>query len=526
MLKTAMLFQDHMTLQRDKAVPIWGSADPGARITVTVQGQTQSAEAGGDGCWCVRTAPLAASFQETVEITDGTETIRLADVQVGDVYLAAGQSNMEFYMRYDADFAEEKEICANADIRFFDYPEVACQEQLSEADYGKNFGFWRKAEAEQLQWFSAPAYYFAKTIQKRYEIPVGIVGCNWGGTPACAWMSEESIREGGGELYLDEYQAALEMLDLAAYEERFKAAPGNYRTDPFADPFSVMLMEGYSFPEILEKLGISFPDMSQIDPAMFTPPMGPRNETRPCGLYESMLCQVAPFGIKGILYYQGESDGDAHPELYKALFPALIRGFRSLWQEELPFLFVQLAPFGQWMQCVGEPYAIIREAQQHAADTVPGTGMAVISDIGMELDIHPKKKKPVGERLALLAENRIYGEDVLCEAPTLLAAEAEDGLLRLRFANAGDGLYLAGSTPDGAVTAANRLEGLRLWIDGEELETGTILASASGDTVTLCSSMIRKGEIRAELGIGAWYRVNLYNSANLPARPAGVTADC
>jgi len=522
MLKTALIFQDHMTLQREKVIPVWGTADARAEVLVMVQGQAQSCQADDAGNWCVKIGPLTASFSEKVQVMAGSETISFSDVQVGDVYLAAGQSNMEFYMRYDADFASEKEVCANDNIRFFDYPEVSYLEQIEEADYGKNFGFWRKAEPEHLQWFSAPAYYFAKTIQARFDIPVGIVGCNWGGTPACAWMSEESIREGGGQIYLDEYYSALEKLDAAAYDAQFRANPGNFRTDPFADPFSVMLMEGMSLEEILKKLYGQIPDMSQMDITAMVPPMGPKKETRPGGLYESMLCQVAPYGLKGILYYQGESDGDAHPELYFTLFPALIREFRRLWQDELPFLFVQIAPFGRWMQCVGEPYAIIREAQQHTADTVSGVGMAVISDIGMELDIHPKKKKPVGERLALLAENKIYGENVLCEAPTLNAAVAEEGELRLHFANAGEGLYLADHTPDGASTNPERLEGLKLFINGDEVDTSSIAAKASGDTVILRSGLIHKGTVKAELGIGGWYRINLYNSAALPARPARI----
>ncbi|MBQ1490682.1 MAG: hypothetical protein IIZ39_01875, partial [Blautia sp.] len=524
MLKVAMIFQDHMTLQRDKPVSIWGTAHPGDEVIVTVQGLEGRCRALGDGSWRMVIGPLSMSFSECVRITDGRETIVLADVQIGDVYLAAGQSNMEFYMRYDADFAQEKKVCVNENIRFFDYPEVSYPGQLLEADYGKNFGFWRKADPGQLQWFSAPAYYFAKTIQARYEIPVGLIGCNWGGTPACAWMSEESIKEGGGEVYLEEYRSALEKLDLAAYDEQFRANPSNYRTDPFADPISDMLMEGMRFPEILAKLGMPASDISQMDMSALVPPMGPKKETRPCGLYESMLCQVAPYGLRGILYYQGESDGDAHPEVYATLFPALIRGFRRLWQEELPFLFVQLAPFGSWLQCVGEPYAIIRMAQEQAAQTVPGTGMAVITDIGMEFDIHPKKKKPVGERLALLAENRIYGEDVLCEAPSLCEAKVEEGVLTLRFNSAGEGLYLADHTPDGAATDPCRLEGLKLWIDETPIDTSSLSANAQGDSVILCSEQIHKGEIRAELGIGAWYRVNLYNSADLPARCAQVSA--
>ena len=118
-------------------------------------------------------------------------------------------------------------------------------------------------------------------------------------------------------------------------------------------------------------------DLRKIDPSDFSVPIGPRYERRPCGLYESMLKEVAPYTVRGIIWYQGETDGDCHPELYKTIFLSLIRNWRQLWNEELPFLFVQLAPFGQWMDSIGEPYVQIREAQQYAAENVPNTAMAI-----------------------------------------------------------------------------------------------------------------------------------------------------
>ena len=519
MLKTALMFQDHMILQREKPVRIWGTCTPGQTITVSIQGQSVSAAADSEGRWNVATAPLAMSFSETMKITgDGEERI-FQDVQVGDVYLAAGQSNMEFFMRYDADLEEELARCENDNIRFFDYPEVSYPGQIDEADYGMNFGFWRKARREDLEWFSATAYYFAKEIQAKYQIPVGILGCNWGGTPACAWMSEEAIRAGGGQVWIDEYQEGLKTLDLAAYEEQFRQNPAAWKTAPFEDPFTDMLMQGASILDIIRKLTGQEPDLSAME--MPAPVIGPKTETRPCGLYESMLTQVAPYTLRGILFYQGESDGDRHPEIYATLFPALIRCFRDLWQEELPFLFVQVAPFGSWMASTGEPYVAIRAAQQLASETVPGTGMAVISDVGMELDIHPKKKQPVGYRLALLAENRIYGDDILCEAPALDSARIEEDKLILHFANAGEGLYLADHTPDGAHTDPKRLGGLQILYEDKCVDMEKVIASACGDTVILEDvNLSPEKDVRVELGCISWYRINLYNSAGLPARPS------
>lgn len=523
-MKPAVLFQDHMILQREKRIPVWGTANAKESITVSIQGHQIHTVADGNGKWCAEIGPPRTSFSETMTISSDSENKELKDVQIGEVWLSAGQSNMEFYMRYDTDYSREKEVCDNDSIRFFDYPEVSYPGQIDEADYGKNFGFWRKATPDDLQWFSAAAYYFAKTIQAKYNIPVGLVGCNWGGTPACAWMSEQAICEGGGQIYLDEYRAATEKLDLSAYDEQFRANPGNFRTDPFADPISVKLMEGMRFEEILKSLYGQAPDLSQMDFSAMVPAMGPKNETRPCGLYESMLCQVAPYGLRGILFYQGESDGDRLPELYETLFPALIRSFRTLWNEELPFLFVQIAPFGRWMQCIGEPYVKIREAQQHVSESVPNTGMAVISDIGMELDIHPKKKQPVGYRLALLAENKVYGENVLCEAPALISAAQVNNTLLLRFENAGDGLTLTDHTPDGVQADSEKLGGLEIFSGGQPVCTDAVTAEAKEDTVTLKGITLSAGKtITVALGCTGWYRMNLYNSAGLPARPGKIT---
>lgn len=525
MLKPAMMFQNHMVLQRDKKTAVWGTADANALIKVEIQSQCIECTADANGKWMLKTQPLHTSFSETMKISTNDEELVFEDVQIGDVYLAAGQSNMEFFMRYDADLESEKEVCADDAIRFFDYPEVAYPSEIDEADYSKNFGFWRKADAENLQWFSAVAYYFAKEIRKNYDIPVGILACNWGGTPACAWMSREALIEGGGEIWLTEYEEGLKTLDLDAYEAQINANPNFRKTDPFNDIFSDMLMKGYSIVDIIRQLTGQEPDFSQGTMEMQMPAVGPKTETRPCGLYESMLTNCAPYTLKGILYYQGESDGDKHPEIYASVFTALIKEFRSLWHEQLPFLFVQLAPFGTWLACNGEPYVLVREAQQLVSETVANTGMAVITDVGMEYDIHPKKKQPVGYRLSLLARKQIYGEnDLLAEAPTLCKAQAENGKLILTFENCGEGLCLKGSTPDGAECRNDQLGGLRVFINHEELDSSLFKAAVCGNTVKLTHlEIVTDSRIDIELACTGWYRVNLYNSSAIPARPAKLT---
>lgn len=523
MLKTALLFQDHMIIQREKKVSVWGEAAPGAEVTVTMQGKTSAATADAEGKWTAVCGPFDTSFGEEMEIVSGEERISLKDVQVGEVWLAGGQSNMEFHMRYEADMETEKGQCANDAVRFFDYPEVSYVGQIDEADYGKHYGFWRKAEPEQLERFSAVGYYFAKELQKKYQVPVGIVGCNWGGTPACAWMPREAVAEGGGQVFLDEYDEAVSRLDLEKYEENFRNNPASYQTDLLGNPISDMMMRGCTQEEFAAKMMEQGIDLTKIDPEAMAPQIGPKYERRPGGLYESMLCQVAPYTVRGVIWYQGETDGDTHPEVYHTLFPEMIRSWRRLWNENLPFLFVQIAPLNQWMQCIGEPYAKIREAQQYTADTVENTGMAVITDVGMEWDIHPKKKQPVGHRLALLAENRVYGENVLCEAPTLVKAETEDGKLTLTFENAGEGLHLTEKVPYGQTVGKKKAGGLQVFQDGRALDPEKMEASAAGRQMIISGDEIRGGvptEVR--LARTGWYLVNLYNSADIPARPAEV----
>lgn len=527
MLQTAILFQNHMILQRDKSIAVWGTADAETKVTVTMQGKTADAVADANGIWKAICGPFEASFLEEMIISSGEEKLVIQDVQVGDVWLAGGQSNMEFHMRYDADMAAEKESCTNGNIRFFDYPEVSYVGQIDERDYGKNYGFWRKAEPEQMERFSAVGYYFAKDLQRKYDIPVGIIGCNWGGTPACAWMSRESIIAGGGQIYLDEYEEAVKKLDLAEYEEKFNSNPESWRVDQLASPISDMMMFGCTMEEFSTKLMEMGIDLSSIDPAAFMPMTGPKYERRPSGLYESMLKPVVPYGIRGVIWYQGETDGDCHPEIYKTLFPALIRNWRELWEEELPFLFVQIAPLERWMECVGERYVEIRSAQQYTADTISNTGMAVITDVGMQSDIHPKKKQPVGHRLALLAEKMVYGEEILCEAPTLCGVKTEENRLILTFENAGSGLYLAETVPYGQEVGAERLGGLQVFQDGRELNADSLLAHAEGNCVIISGEDIRTGlPTKVKIAGTGWYLVNLYNNEGIPARPAEMACFC
>lgn len=519
MFELARIFRSGMVLQRDKRIAVWGTAAPSHIVTVSIQEQSGSAAADDSGFWRITLDPLETSENEVMTAACGDRVITLTDVAVGDVWFCGGQSNMEFHMMFDADFDEEKPKCADPLLRFFDYPEVSYPEQLNEADYWVHYGFWRKAEPRQLRRFSAVAYYFAKRIRKETGVPVGLIGCNWGGTPICAWMPRQAVLDNGGAVYVEDYEKALEGLDLEDYEKRFRKDPNSQRADQLADPVMNEMMFGATIPQLMEKMakrGIEMPA-----PETWGPVIGPKWNCRPGGLYDSMVLPLAPYGIRGFLWYQGETDGEMHPEPYRQLFSALIGHWRELWGETLPFLFVQAEPLERWMDTTGENCIPIREAQQAVADTVENVGMAVITDAGMRYDIHPKKKRPVGERLALLALNKSYGRPgLLCEAPRLSELSVENGALTLRFGYSGGGLYLSDTTPYGDPAPKTCAGWLRVFRNGAELDGSTLFPSAQGDTLILRSAAFRIGDsFRAELALTGWYQVPLYNSAGIPARP-------
>ena len=519
MLQLAKIFGDSMVLQREKPVPVWGQATPGSRVTVEIQGKTAAADAGADGQWSLTLEPLHTSFEETMTVEGDGETIVFHQVQVGEVWLAGGQSNMELPMCFDLTYEEERAACADDALRFYDVPEISYVGQDQEADYSV-YSVWRRSTPEDLARFSATAYHFAKALRRRLEVPVGIIGCNWGGTPACAWMSRDAIVAGGGQVFLDEYDQAVKALDLDEYDRNFRSNPANFHTDLLADPVGNMMFAGATPADVgpvFQRLALKME---------FQPPvMGPKYERRPSGLYQSMLLPLVPYALRGVIWYQGETDGDTHPDLYATLFPALIADWRALWGEQLPFLFVQIAPLERWMDCVGEPYAIIRAAQQHTADTVPGTGMAVITDAGMQWDIHPKAKRPVGERLALLARHLAYGEELLCEAPTLVSVCPEEGKLTLTFRHAGSGLHLALTGFYGQLLPTLQLSGVKLFQSGDEVDGSTLTARTEGDKVVLTGAALHQAPTEVQVAQGGWYQINLHNSAGIPARPVRVCSE-
>ena len=494
MLKTARMFSDHMVLQRNKPIPVWGEAASGDPVTVELDGSRVQAQANENGHWLAYLPEREAGVGLCLQVRNGQEQQTFHDVCVGEVWLAGGQSNMEYLLGFEKHIDEVLAGEMNPEIRFFNYPQVTYEGQLEDYNYC-NDGFWRCCTKADLPYFSAVGYYFALDVQKALDVPVGIIGCNWGGTPACAWMDNRYLEGTDGAVWLREFEEATRNLDVEAYKSAFRANPGNDRTHQLENPFNIKIVKEGLTPQEQAQFLAAMPQMPD--------PNGPWYERRPGGLYETMLKKVHPYAIKGVIWYQGESD-DKHPEEYKTVFSRMIRCWRDLWQEELPFLFVQLAPFRQWLLCYGDQYPTVRESQQWVSKEVPNTWMASIGDAGMQWDIHPKDKLPVGHRLALLARGHVYGQPILCDAPELEWAKKEGDRIFLHFTHAA-GLH---KTCD----ALQAMVGIDASGESREITTARI----ENDTLILpdCEDICALAFART-----GYYEVNLYNAAGIPAKP-------
>lgn len=410
----AAVFSNHMVLQRDKNVKIFGEGEDGQTVTVEFRGQKAEAVVK-DGRWCAVLAPMGASVKraekeenpdpygdlfvgDTMTVCCGGQVRTFADVAVGEVWLAGGQSNMEFELqncRGGMDFlANDK----NPGVRFY-YTQKNAYKDAHFYEAEKNSA-WSTFDAKRAKCWSAVGYFFAKRIAAELGVVVGVIGCNWGGTSASCWMDRETLlRDAELKSYLDDYEAAVagkseeeQIAEYRAYEkydaEWNARAAVCYAEDP-----------AMSWEEVQRRCGVN----------QWPGPMCCINPFRPAGLYECMLQRVMPYTLRGFLYYQGESD-DHKPKMYERLFREMIAKWREDWEDiSLPFLMVQLPMHRYAADPDYKHWCLIREAQMRVFETVKNTGIAVILDKGEFNEIHPKEKEAVGERLALQAMWLVYG---------------------------------------------------------------------------------------------------------------------
>lgn len=497
-IKPALIFQDSMILQRGKPIRVWGTCEEDMEITVRIE-DSEVTVGSEKGKWIAILPPMKECENTELEIFSETEHITLTNVAIGEVWIAGGQSNMEFYLRYDE---ARKEAKANPHIRMFDYPEISYEGQLEKYDYSE-FGFWRECTEENLDYFTAVGYYFALQLEETYHVPIGIIGCNWGGTPACAWMDASYLKSSEGKIWVGEYEQELQNLDLSEYDKEFTCNPANYRGKPFENVFQEKMMYGMSEEEFSLMIQSFFTDGAEIKP----PVIGPKSESRPGGLYETMVKKIAPYTVRGVLWYQGEND-DKHADVYDTVLERLIACWRNTWKDELPFLIVQLAPFEYWTEEGRTIFPTLRKKQEWVSEHVPDVWMASIMDAGMKKDIHPKKKKVVGERLALLARGHVYGEKILCDAPKCERLTVEEGKIALHFKNAGEGMTGADS----------ELRALEVLADEKKIRQMNF--DVKQNVLEIYADEIKiDSEITVKFAEQDYCEVNLFSSIGLPSVP-------
>ncbi len=495
-VKLAAVFTDHMLLQRELSAPVWGTAEPGEQVTVRFAGQEKQTKADKNGRWLVRLEPLQASAEGRQLEAQGSNTVAVEDVLVGDVWICSGQSNMEWSVGMSANAKEEIAAARYPEIRLFDV------EGHHSAPLPKNSlrGTWSLCTPESVARFSAVGYYFGRQLHQETGVPIGLIGTNWGGTRIEPWTPPVGFRS------VPELKALAEKVNAGdPSTPAGKTAWSNYfsAVKNWAEQGSAALEEGRDLP-----------------PLPGTP--GPQKHTEPSAIYNAMVHPLAPYGVRGAIWYQGESNGGEGIEYFHKM-QALIRGWREVWNQEnfpLYFYFVQLANFQQPNPHPdgGDGWARLREAQRQAL-TIPHTGMAVTIDIGEAGDIHPRNKQDVGRRLAQWGLRDVYKKDVVVSGPLFRELKIEGNKARVYFDHVGDGLMvgrkegLAQTQP----VADGKLKSFA--IAGEDRKWHWAEATIDGDTVLVSSP-----EVPNPVAVRYAYSMNpqganLYNQQGLPASP-------
>lgn len=481
-VKLPALFSDHMVLQREVAVPVWGRADPGEEVTVAIGGQSQTAKAGADGKWKVKLEKLTGGDTLTVK---GKNTITVSDVLIGEVWLCSGQSNMGFTVNRAANFEQEQAAANYPKLRMFKVAAASKETPQEECT-----GQWVLTTPETVGAYSATAYFFGREIHKALGVPVGLINSSWGGTSVEAWTSMEAQSK------LAEFPAIIdswkkqtaqpwdEAAAMARYEKQKAASKQNAAK--------------------ARKAGKKAARAPQK-------PVNPRlSQNYPGNLFNGMIQPLVPFAIRGGIWYQGENNANkTFAKIYGLQLATLIQDWRARWGYEFPFAWVQLPDFHAPQKEVVEQtgWVTVRE-QMLKTLSVPNTGMAITLGLGMADNIHPVRKQEVGQRLALWAIAEVYKkEGVAWGGPMPAGNSVKENEIVVTFKHADGGL----------VAKDGELKGFA--IAGADKKWVKATAKIAGkDAVAVSSPEVAK-PVAVRYAWADNPEFNLYNGAGLPATP-------
>jgi sialate O-acetylesterase len=476
-VKPNAICTDGMVLQQQSKVKIWGTAEKGEKVSVKFRDKEASTTADDKGKWVVTLDSGEAGGPFPMTLT-GNNTLQYKNVMVGEVWICSGQSNMEMAVgscdKGDKDYAQSAK--PNPMLRTFNVAKNAQYEPVEAVS-----GSWVEASPGTVNGFTAVGYFFGRDLQQKLNVPVGLIHTSWGGTRAEAWTSKGVLN--GSEMFKNEHPG------LDKQMEAFKTDPQKVKN--------------------------------------------PLHANSPSALYNGMIYPLLNCSIKGAIWYQGESNAGAAYK-YRTLFPMMIENWRKDFaQGDFPFLFVQLAPFGSVAKTPGESdWAELREAQALTLK-LKNTGMAVITDVGNEYDIHPTPKRPVGERLSLAARANVYGEKIEYSGPMYESKAIEGNKIVLSFTHIGKGLV--SNEMEGTLERKDKNNGpshfawrvkpgtegaplMGFTICGEDKKFYDAKAEIMGDKVVVsCDQVVKPVAVRY-----AWAMhpvCNLFNKDGLPASP-------
>lgn len=480
-VKLPSVFNDHMVLQQRMKIPVWGWAGAAEPVAVALGDTQVKTVADLNGKWRVDLpARPASDTPVTLEVT-GTNRLVVSDVLIGEVWICSGQSNMERQLGPRAgqplidNWEQERDAADYPRIRHFAATRTKAAEPASDV-----VGKWQVCSPATVADFTAVGYFFGRDLQQSIKVPIGLIHSSWGGTAAEVWTSRAT------QLADPELRGKVERFDQSVRE----------------------------FPEQLEQFERAKPDLlakhaaavaaaklaAQPEPK---PPVAPGDPLKtgwpPGSLYNGMISPLMPFAMRGVIWYQGESN-NGNPAAYRKLFPSMIKEWRRGWgQGDFPFLFVQIAPFPQMSPD-------LREAQLQAWKNTVNTAMVVTTDVGFVANIHPPHKQPVGARLALAARALAYGERIEYSGPQFDSVKVKGGQAAVSFAHLGGGL----------VAKDGELRGFE--VAGADRQFVPAKAVIRGNQVLVSSDPVAK-PVHVRYGWANVPDVNLYNQQGLPASP-------
>lgn len=473
-LKLAGVFTDHTVLQREQPLPVWGLATPNDEITVKFANQSKSAKADENGRWLVKLDPLTASVEgRDLIVTAAEEETRITDVLVGDVWLCSGQSNMHFQLKSADQAAREITDANHPAVRF-----LTVKQQFGQQPSADAAGVWKPVSPATAADCSAVAYFFGTSLQQKTGVPVGLLISSVGGTRIESWMRAETLAATSESRSLIEKWKDVSPEEFETIGKAYSAF--QHQRDQ-VHPQAVKAAKAQGKP---------------APPAPVMPKL--RCHDAPSALHHGMIAPLQPFALRGAIWYQGESNS-GQPAPYEKLLPAMIADWRGVWGKDLPFLFVQLAPHRS-------THPAFREAQHRIWQKTPRTAMIVTTDVGDAANIHPTRKRPVGERLALAARAISYGEKVEYSGPVFKGMSIENDRAVLSFTHTGTGLTAQGGALKGFTLAGS---------DGKFLPARAVIEGAK--VVVTSDKIARPTAVR--YGWAMMADGNLYNHEGLPAAP-------